>query len=118
MTKEMNWDTNEVRLVIESDFNYYTYLKEIDGNELYFMVVLYAIIKDYNSRGNEIDISKVNGNEVYMSFCEAVGVENEGGCGNETWLEMNRHFRNETHHRNERGNEHAKNHRNEPTGGR
>lgn len=80
----MNWDTHEISLVIESDFNYYNYLKEIVGNELYFMVVLYAIINDYNSRGNEVDMSKVNGNEVYMSFCEACGVENEGWCGNET----------------------------------
>ena len=84
MTKEMNWETREVSMLIESNFTYYTYLKEIVGNELYFMVALYVIINEYNSRGNEIDISKVNGNEVYLSFCEAIGVENEGWCGNET----------------------------------
>ena len=74
----MNWDTNEISMVIESDELYYNTLKHSITNELYFMVVLYVIIEDYNSRGNEVDSSKVNGNEVYISFCEAVGNETGG----------------------------------------
>lgn len=74
----MNWDTKEVSMLIESEELYYNYLKKHIGNELYFMVVLWVIIEEYNNRGNEVDAAKVNGNEVYKNFCEAIGNENEG----------------------------------------
>ena len=74
----MNWDTNEISMVIESDELYYNYLKKQIGNELFFMVALWVIIEEYNRKGNKVDSSKVNGNEVYKSFCESIGNENEG----------------------------------------
>lgn len=78
----MNWDTHEISMLIESNETYYNYLKKQVGNELYFMAVLWVIIEDYNKKmngnGREIDSSQVNGNEVYIDFCEAVGNETEG----------------------------------------
>ncbi len=74
----MNWDTHEMSLAIESDELFYNYLKNHVDDELYFMVALYVILEEYNRRGNEVDSSKVNGNEVYVSFCEAVGNETKG----------------------------------------
>lgn len=76
----MNWDTHEIRMIIESDIKYYTKLQEAVGNELYFMVMLYIIIGIENEKENSprIDPAEVNGNEVYISFCEAVGNETEG----------------------------------------
>ena len=76
---EMNWDTHEAAMAITNERLYYDALQPTIGNELYFMVVLYVILKEYNeTRGNEnrIDLSKVNGNDVYIDFCDA--------CGNET----------------------------------
>ena len=75
----MNWDTNEISMIIESNHTYYTKLKEEGvGNELYFMLLLWVIIQTENEEGFRIDPAKVNGNEVYISFCEAVGNEQEG----------------------------------------
>ena len=75
----MNWDTHEISMIIESDEPYYLKLKEHVEDELYFMVILYVIIDHYNEKNDRhIDTSKVNGNEVYVSFCEACGFETEG----------------------------------------
>lgn len=84
----MNWDTREISMIIESDSNYYTALTGTIENEMYFIVMLYVIINHWNEKLGEaskhIDTANVNGNEVYMSFCEAVGIEKEGWNGNET----------------------------------
>jgi len=76
----MNWDTKEVSLIVESNQNYYTKLQEAIGNELYFMVILYVIIENENEKEGRprIDMTEVNGNEVYVSFCEAAGNEQKG----------------------------------------
>lgn len=84
----MNWDTNEISMIIESDMDYFVALCNAVNNEMYFIVMLYVIINHWNEQLGEaskhIDTAKVNGNEVYMSFCEAVGIETEGWNGNET----------------------------------
>ena len=78
----MNWDTNETLLVIKNEEPYYKALERYIENELYFLVVLYVIIGQWNEHidGNEgrIDTSKVNGNEVYVEFSKHVGNEQEG----------------------------------------
>lgn len=77
-----NRDTEEISMIIENNYIYYTRLKECIGNELYFLLVLYVAIDDWNEtldgNDNQIDSSKVNGNEVYISFCKTCGIETEG----------------------------------------
>ena len=84
----MNWDTKEISMIIESDFEYYATLTGTIENEMYFIVMLYFIINHWNEKLGEaskhIDTANVNGNEVYISFCEAVGIETQGWNGNET----------------------------------
>lgn len=84
----MNWDTKETSMIIESDIDYYNALKTTIENEMYFIVMLYVIINHWNEQlgdvGGKIEHSKVNGNEVYISFCETVGFETTGWNGNET----------------------------------
>ena len=84
----MNWDTREISMIIESDIYYYTILKSAIKNELHFMLLLYIVIEKWNEKLGEaskhIDTANVNGNEVYISFCEAVGIETQGWNGNET----------------------------------
>lgn len=78
---EMNWDTKEAAMVVTNEQLYYDALKPTINNELYFMVVLYVIINEYNeTRGNEnkIDISKINGNEVFIDFCSIFENETTG----------------------------------------
>lgn len=77
----MNWDTNETFLWIVNTESFFFQLKEVIGNELHFLYRLYIIIKAINktlASENEINISNVNGNEVYVRFSQAVGNEQEG----------------------------------------
>lgn len=79
---EQTWDTKEISMIIESDMAYYNTLSNTIGNELYFIVVLYVIIGHWNEKlgdaSKHIDPSNVNGNEVYISFCETFGNEQDG----------------------------------------
>lgn len=79
---EPTWDTNEISMIIESDKTYYDKLAQTVENELYFMVVLWVAIDHWNEKlgdvSRNIDPSLVDGNEVYMSFCQAVGYETGG----------------------------------------
>lgn len=83
----MNWDTNETLLWITNDEYYYNLLKDKMGNEMAFIFVLATIIFNINVRiGNEemrIDSANVNGNKVYINFCELAGNEQQGWCRNE-----------------------------------
>ena len=77
----MNWDTREISMVVENDPRYFEVLRSRIENELSFLTALYVIIIGYNERNErsrQIDSSKVNGNEVYVSFSQAVGNEQEG----------------------------------------
>ena len=79
----MNWDTNELLEWITGDEKYWNVLVPTIENELSFMEVLTIIINNINIfRVNcderRIDSSKVNGNEIYVSFCELNGIETEG----------------------------------------
>ena len=77
----MNWDTKEAAMLITNEKKYYDIFQKHTENELYFMVVLYVAIEDYNEKNepaHRIDTSKVNGNEVYIDFCDACGNETKG----------------------------------------
>ena len=76
----MNWDTHEISMLIESDERFYNILRRYIENELEFMIALKVIIDYYNEqmKHTAIDSSNVNGNEVYVSFCESCGYETEG----------------------------------------
>lgn len=79
----MNWDTNELFEWITSEEEYWNVLKSRIGNELQFIVALDAVIdhiRIFKVDGNEqlIDSSKVNGNEIYVAFCELNEIETEG----------------------------------------
>ena len=78
---EMNWDTKEAAMLITNEKKYYDTLQNHIGNELYFMVVLFTIIQQYNNKNepvHRINTAKVNGNEVYIDFCDACGNETQG----------------------------------------
>ena len=78
----MNWDTNELFEWITSEEEYWNLCKAFIGNELRFVSALSAIIDNvhiFKIEGDGmIDSSKVNGNEIYVQFCELNGNEQEG----------------------------------------
>ena len=78
----MNWDTNELLEWITSDEQYWNILASRIKDELAFMEGLVIIIININlfqvSDERKIDSSKVNGNEIYVAFCELNGIETEG----------------------------------------
>ena len=74
----MNWDTNETLLWCYNTNKYKECLLRWIGNELVFVSHICTIVNEINNQvANEIDSSKVNGNEIYIRFCELVGNENE-----------------------------------------
>lgn len=77
---EMNWDTNELYNWVCNNEWYYSNLCRLIGNEMKFIRVLCYFANEINGKlGNEnqIDISKVNGNEIYIQFCILTENENE-----------------------------------------
>ena len=73
-----NWDTEEVYLWISDNEGFKNEMEQHVGNELEFMTYLYVIIIELIERRNEIDMTKVNGNEIYVDFSILVGNEQEG----------------------------------------
>lgn len=78
-----NWDTEEVYLWISDNEGFKNEMEAHIGNELEFMTYLFVIVTELIERGNEIDITKVNGNEIYVDFSILVGNEQRGWCRNE-----------------------------------
>ena len=77
----MNWDTNETILWVINDEDYLNILKVWLKNEIVFIDQLFGIILHINERikgGNEIDLTKVNGNEVFIKINEHFGNETTG----------------------------------------
>ena len=77
----MNEDTNETFQRIKNEDEYYFLLKTWVGNELLFIDTLVDIITDINKQltnENQIEYRNVNGNEIYIKFCEWVGNEQPG----------------------------------------
>lgn len=77
----MNDDTQEVYLWIESEDDYKLALHQHIGNEMAFIVQLYGIILHINSQltnERKVSMNKVNGNEIYVEFCEEFGNEQNG----------------------------------------
>ena len=77
----MNWDTKELWLWVTNEEEMYNALQSSIGNELEFMWVLNNIVTITNRKlapDNRIDPSKVNGNEIYVDFCELNEIETDG----------------------------------------
>lgn len=78
---EHNWDTNETILWAANDEDYLNILKPWLENEIIFIDQLFGIILHINERVNrehKIDLTKVNGNEVFIKINELFGNETEG----------------------------------------
>ena len=81
----MNWDTQETWNWITNEDGYIaalTPMAEI-GNELLFIAYLPEFIIEINlqlENENQIEMKNVNGNELYVEFCEMIGNEREGWC--------------------------------------
>lgn len=76
----MNDDTEETWNWVSNEIDYQNILKPWIGNEIVFIDQLFGVILHINeqlSSANEIDLTKVNGNEVYIEFCELFGTGNE-----------------------------------------
>ena len=74
----MNYDTKEVwNWIIDGEY-FAASFQECIGNEIHFIYRLHIVIKILNHNGNEIDETKVNGNELYVDFCELFGNEQYG----------------------------------------
>ena len=78
---KMNWDTKETWRWITNESYYSGLLQYCIGDEMFFIHTLYDIIDDFNGHvPNErlVETAKVNGNELYVKFCELCGREQEG----------------------------------------
>jgi len=74
----MNWDTDETLKWVWNEDVYKDCLLRWIGNELVFVSHICTIVNEINSKiGNEIDLSNVNGNEIYIAFCKLTGNGNE-----------------------------------------
>ena len=83
----MNWDTNETWNWISEYEIYKSILEKLIGNELLFCAALVEMIVAINSKlpePRQIEMKNVNGNELYIDFCELFGNEQRGWCGNES----------------------------------
>jgi hypothetical protein len=83
-----NWDTQETWNWITNDDGYKNALEDMAsiGNELLFIAYLPEFIMEINlqlEKENQIDTKNVNGNEIYVAFCEMIGNEQQGWCRNE-----------------------------------
>lgn len=79
----MNWDTQETWNWITNDDGYKNALTDmaVIGNELLFIAYLPEFIMEINlqlENENQINSKNVNGNEIYVAFCELNGIETEG----------------------------------------
>lgn len=79
----MNWDTKETWNWIVDNEVHKSVLEQWIGNELMFVAALSVIITDVNrelAKENQIEMKNVNGNELYLDFCELFENEQEGWC--------------------------------------
>ena len=60
--------------IIEMSSIFTEILKKYVGNELEFLCKLYIILTNHT----DIDTSKVDGNELYVLFCQDIGNEQKG----------------------------------------
>lgn len=75
----MNWDTKETWNWIVDNEAHMNYFKSFIGNELQFMYHLFDFILYLNVNNDcEIEMKEVNGNEIYVDFCELNGNETDG----------------------------------------
>lgn len=78
--EQMNWDTNETWNWILDTPRYRRQLSDCIGNELEFIYIICRIVVEVNRKLSSkwINPAKVNGNELYVDFCDYYGNEQEG----------------------------------------
>lgn len=77
----MNWDTEETWNWLVNDSRHQRPFLQSIGNELRFMLHLNNFVFCINEQlenENRINPTNVNGNEIYIAFCELNGIETEG----------------------------------------